>query len=101
MIFLHFLFAEIQMSVFTATSKYKNIFKQQRNTWDLMKSKIYIYIKEKIIINNGANVTHLLCMEFISKLKNQQKSSALVSILKIQFQTYVIFKVRWDAHMRC
>lgn len=41
-------------------------------------------------------------MEFISKLKNQQKSSAhLVSILKIEFQTYVIFKVgnlTWDAN---
>lgn len=33
-------------------------------------------------------------MEFISKLKNQQKSSAyMVTILKIEFQTYVTFKV--------
>lgn len=46
MIFLPFLFAEIQMSVFTETLKLKSIFQQQRNTsnWDLTKSKVYIYV---------------------------------------------------------
>lgn len=41
-------------------------------------------------------------MESIFKLKNEQKSSAyLVSILKIEFQTYVMFKMgnlTWDAN---
>lgn len=41
-------------------------------------------------------------MEFIFKLKNRQKSSAyLVSILKTEFQTFVIYRVgklTWDAN---